>query len=92
MTAAAARILRVVFDHPNNTVDLVYSQASSIVISLANEAMIAISTRWGIAVSTVAVLALNYKPGHGSLMPREMAGSIVSRLGFQGGSYCRSGA
>lgn len=47
MTAAAARILRVVFDHPNNTVDLVYSQASSIVISLANEAMIAISTRGG---------------------------------------------
>jgi hypothetical protein len=41
-TVPAARILRVVLDQPAKTTDLMYSHASSIVISDAEEAMIAI--------------------------------------------------
>lgn len=40
ITAPAARIRRVVFDHAASTAPLVYSHASSIVISLAADAML----------------------------------------------------
>jgi hypothetical protein len=40
-TAPAARIRRVVFDHAVKTLDFAYSQASSMVISPAADAMVA---------------------------------------------------
>lgn len=45
ITAPAARIRRVVFDHATSTADFVYSHASSIVISPAVTDMIAVDLK-----------------------------------------------
>ena len=63
ITAPAARIRRVVFDHGTNAADFVYSHASSIVISPAATDMIAVDlkdpARRGAEVGEVPNVVMN---------------------------------